>query len=157
MTLELLNHLSEESLNDVLIGLPAAASEAHIEQCAECRARVEDFQSSVRLFNQASLAWIDAQPGRTLPAARPFRSARRRLMLAAWATAAALFVMAGVPFLRHPIQMQSPAMTAPTDSEEQIAEDNELLRAVDAAINPDEQSVVNSYQLESRPPKHPQR
>lgn len=151
MSLE--NHLSDEALSDVLIGLAALDSQAHLARCGECRARVQEFHAGVSLFNQASLAWSEALSDRELPVAPAYRPARRRFVLAAWAAAATIFVLAGAPFLRHPIQFQVPfTASAPSDSEAQIAEDNEFLRAVDAAINPDEQSVVSDYQIvESQP------
>jgi hypothetical protein len=41
------------------------------------------------------------------------------------------------------------------DSEAQIAQDNELLKAVNAAINPDEMSPFKEYDLSGRPhPRH---
>ena len=51
------NHLSEEALDDVLIGLGSAESQAHLEVCADCRAQVRTFLGDVALFNAASMAW----------------------------------------------------------------------------------------------------
>ena len=54
MKLDIHSHLSDEALDDVLIGLGSLASHAHLAQCPQCRARVESFQTTGDLFNQAS-------------------------------------------------------------------------------------------------------
>lgn len=157
------NHLSEETLNDVLIGLGSAEAQDHIARCAGCRARVEQFEAGVNLFNEASLAWSMAQPAGAPHAPSPYLRVRRRLALVAWAAVAVMFLAIGVPFLRHPIQIHiSGIAPAPVESDAQIAEDNELMRAVNAAISPDVQpdvqSVVNDEQiLESEPPTESQK
>ena len=69
MTPSLSNHLSEEALDDVLIGLGSAESEAHLAVCPECRAEVETFRGDVALFNAASVAWSESRrPQPRLPA-----------------------------------------------------------------------------------------
>jgi hypothetical protein len=42
----------------------------------------------------------------------------------------------------------------PVDSEAQIAQDNQLLQAIDAAISPDEESPIDEYNLSARPHSH---
>ena len=64
------NHLTEEALDDILIGLGSPASHAHLAQCPECSARVDAFRFSMDSLNQASLAWVQAQPVRTAPRSR---------------------------------------------------------------------------------------
>ena len=143
------NHLTEEALDDILIGLGSPASHAHLEQCPECCARVDAFRFSIDSLNQASLAWVKAQPVRTASAPAPRRPIFARPIFAVWAVAALLLAAAG-PSAWHliaPRTVQAPATIGVEDSDAQIAEDNELLRAVDAALTPDEKSVVDEYQL----------
>lgn len=144
------NHLTDEALDDVLIGLGSVSSLAHLDQCAECRARVEAFRSSVSLFNQASFAWSEAQPVRKQPATLPRHRFFTVPVVAAWAAAAILLVLASPAvwhiFAPHPVQAPAIATTT-ADYETQIAEDNELLKAVNAAIEPNEQDVIDQYQL----------
>lgn len=151
------SHLTDEALDDVLIGLGSLASQAHLAHCLECRARVEEFQSSVELFNQASLGYSEAQPGKALSTTQPAHRFLARPVLAAWAAAAVLSILAG-PAAWHvfaPHSVHAPAIaTDVQESETQIAEDNELLRQVNAAIAPDEQSVVEQYQLLEAPRPH---
>lgn len=153
MTPVLQSHLTNEALDDVLIGLGSPASLAHLARCPECRARVEAFQSSIEVFNQASLAFCEAQPLKATPASRPAPRYFTRPVLAAWATAVLLILVSPVAwhlFKPHPVQ--GPAIaTVEQDSETQIADDNELMRQVNAAIEPDDQSVVDQYQLLTGP------
>ena len=149
------NHLSEEALDDVLIGLGSAESQAHLEVCAECRAQVRTFLGDVALFNAASMAWSKSRIPRPLPS-EP-RHVRFHAAFLGWAaTAAALLVMAlGVwhhrtettPGQANTIQSQ------PQDSEAQIVQDNQLLQAVNAAISPDEASPIEEYKIMESP--HP--
>lgn len=147
------SHLTDEALDDVLIGIGSAASHAHLNECAECRARVESIQSTVTLFNQASTRFSDARPLKPLPKVK-FVDTRHRIVrpvFAAWAAVAALLVMS-LPTAWHiiaPHPVHAPAIaTESQDSESQIEEDNKLLRQVnDALAAPDEQSVMDEYQL----------
>ena len=136
MKLDIHSHLSDEALDDVLIGLGSLASHAHLAQCPQCRARVESFQTTVDLFNQASRQFSEAQPVKTLETVRT-RHFIARPVLAAWAAAAAMLIVVGPAawhvFAPHPVHAPAVATQA-QDSESQIAEDNELLRQVNAAI-----------------------
>jgi anti-sigma factor RsiW len=147
------SHLTDEALDDVLIGLGSLASHAHLAQCPQCRARVETFQSSVDLFNQATLGFSEARPALARPITQPVKARRffARPAFATWAAAAALLVLGGPAawhiFAPHPVHAPAVA-TQSHDSEQQIAEDNELLRQINAALAaPDEQSVVDQYHL----------
>lgn len=150
-------HLSEEALDDVLIGLGSAQSQAHVAACPECRARVEAFRGDMRMFNAASMAWTEAQPAqmrRIVP-----HAARTRLAFASWAAvAAALVVMALAIWHFRPATAPNQANTAqsqPVDTETQIAEDNQLLQAVNAAISPDEVSPIDEYKIVESPHPYP--
>jgi anti-sigma factor RsiW len=155
MTPELLHHLSEEELHDVLIGLGTPQADAHLEGCAACRRHVAEFRSEMENFNQALFAWSQAQPEPRLAAAVR-RKARRTLYAAAgWALAAACFVVIGLPAWNHyrnesahPVAV---SVAPQEDSEAQIAQDNELLQAVDAALNAPEESPVRHYHLSEGP------
>ena len=61
MTREAMNHLSDEALNDVLIGMGAPASESHLAVCPLCRSKVEAFQADLGAWNAATLNWSQAR------------------------------------------------------------------------------------------------
>lgn len=146
------NHLSEESIADVLIGLGSAESHAHLESCPECRAQVEMFRGDISMFNAASMEWSQSRPQRPVQV-RPAR--RIPAAFVGWAVSAAAMAAMLIGVWRH----QSPAPpsqanTAPqrlTDSEAQIVEDNQLLQAVNAAINQDEASPIDEYKILESP------
>lgn len=155
MTPESTTHLSEEALDDVLIGLGSPESHAHLAGCAECRAEVQAFRGDMQLFNAASMAWSKSR----WPKARPNvpRRVRTRVAFASWsAVAAALAAVMAVTIWHHrqeaPVnnRVNTPQSLA-VDSEAQIAQDNQLLQAVNAAISPDETSPIDEYKMLESP------
>lgn len=158
MTAEASAHLSEEALNDVLIGLSSPESDAHIAVCAVCRGQLEEFRSEMRMFNQASLASSEARPT-MIPRASAKATGRRAMFVpAGWVLAAAVLLIIGVPAWWNydhrfsPNRGPAPA-SATEDSEAQIAQDNDLLRSVNIALNTNEVSPISEYHLSERP--HP--
>lgn len=162
MTPASINHLSEEALDDVLIGLGTEESRAHLAACPECRAQAEAFRGDVALFNQASMAWSESRhpkPRRAEVHAWPVRHAGRlRASFLGWAAVAAAMVVMAFGIWHHrpatPSHQANNAQLQPVDNEAQIAEDNQLLEAVNAAISPDETSVIDQYKILESP--HPQ-
>ena len=150
-------------MDDALMGLGAPEWEAHLAHCALCRGRLEAFRREVREFNQASLAWSEARAAQ-VPRAAPRPKARPALAAAAgWVLAAAVLLAIALPVWNHQ-HGSSPgyasrdasgdapaAVSVPGDSEAQIAEDNELLRSVNAVLNSDEASPISEYHLADGP------
>jgi len=162
MTPEQTAHLSEEAINDVLIGLGSSDAEAHLGACPICRSRVETFQSDMHAFNQTSLAWSEARP---MPAIESTRIAKVNPWIVSpllWALAASLFVAVGLPLWNSNHRDASSGSagnasgseTLSLNSEEQIAQDNELLRSVNVALNEAETSPVAEYHLTEGPQPH---
>jgi len=155
MTTEVSAHLSEEALDDVLIGLSTPESDAHLAACSVCRSRVEEFRSGLQAFNQVSLAWSEARPmpRTTISLQTAARSKARRDLFAplGWAMAAAMVLMIGIPIWNRdhsaPSNNEPAAAATASDSEAQIAQDNELLKSVDMALNTNEESSLSEYQL----------
>ena len=149
MTRDRSNHLSEAALNDVLIGMASPESELHLAVCEACRGRVEGFHSHLTAFNEATLAWSDARPiAAARVAARP-QMHRLPLAVAGWAMAVVLLALAALPVWRridHVSMGHNTTVALPSeDSQAQIAQDNKLLQAVNAAINPNEASLLHEY------------
>jgi hypothetical protein len=157
MTREPANHLSEEALNDVLIGLGSREAEDHLAECASCSAKVQGFQAGVDAFNESSLAWSEAR-SRSM-AGIDVRQRQRRIQYAAmgWAAAAILLLAVAIPVWRSGsyfgIRNNTVQIVPPEDSQGQIEEDNELLKAVNVAINENDVSLTNEKQLLEGP--HP--
>jgi hypothetical protein len=153
-------HLSQEAVNDVLIGMASPEAEAHLAACAHCRKQVSQFQTDMDIFNETSLAWSEARPSKPIRVAP--RSALREVVRSplTWALAAALLLMAGVPEWRprldsilHPasVSENSTSANGSLDSEAQIAQDNDLLQSVNVALNSNEESPINEYGLSEEP------
>lgn len=152
MTPEATNHLSEEALDDLLIGLGSAESNAHLAACPECRAQVAIIRGDIGLFNAAAMEWSHARSPRPVQ----LRATRRiPAAFVGWAVSAAAMAAMLVGVWRHQTPTPpSEANTAPsrlTDSQAQIVEDNQLLQAVNAAINQDEASPIDEYKIVEGP------
>jgi len=156
MTPEQSAHLSEEAINDCLIGLGSPQSEAHLAVCGECSSRLKEFQMDMAMFNQATLAWSESRPRRNQHAAPTPWIGRIAASPLGWALAAALLVAIGYPAWNHyrPAAHTASLAGPPiVDSEAQIAQDNDLLQSVNVALNEDEESPVAVYHLSEAP--HP--
>jgi|SRR5579859_561135 len=150
------NHLSEEALDDVLIGLGSVESEAHLAVCRECRIQVETFRGDVALFNAASAAWSESR--RPQPRQHEREGTGTRIAFASWAAAAAALIIMAFGIWHHravaPPSQANAVQPQPGDTEAQIAQDNQLLQAVNAAISPDEESPIDEYKILESPRSH---
>jgi hypothetical protein len=165
-------HLSEDELDDMLMGLGSAAAHAHLARCAACRTQVQEFHSIVTAFNEASLEWSEAKSNtisRDLTARHP-----RFLLTPAmtWSLVATLLlaVTAGAFELRAVHEQTLSARNAPavvgpvvetaaaaanapgtqvSGQDSQIAEDDAMLRAIDSEANRAEPSPLGEYRAVS--------
>ena len=127
-------HLSEDDLDDFLLGLASSDASGHVAACPACRERVNAFESQMSVFNQASRDWSEARSNtisRDLAAHRP----GLRLTPAMWySTAAAVLAVAlSVSTNLHrtavadtPVAPESVAAVASDD----IDADNAMLAAI---------------------------
>lgn len=154
MRLESSVHLSEEKMNDMLIGVSSAESEAHVAACAECRAQLDAFRADMRLFDQTSMAWSEARSATLGAIAAPKRHKTISTPLGL-AFASALLLAIGVPVWMHnhgpaKHQEQAAATSGQPDSAEQIAADNDLMLSVDMALSASEESPLREYEVTKR-------
>jgi hypothetical protein len=154
MTLAGSTHLSEEALHDALIGLESPDSELHLLQCEACRNQLHAFQSGMRAFNEASLSWSEARQRRPLP----ILAARNAAWFAGqlkWAMAVLVAVAIGLPAWLHEreVIVRNIPHTVETaeDTEAQIAQDNDLLKSINAALSEDDVSPMKEYHLSDQP------
>ena len=154
MTPESIHHLSQEALDDVLIGLGPEEAHAHLAVCIECRAQVETFRGDITLFNAASMAWSKSRPQLPL---RERHAARVPAAFVGWAVSAAAMAAMVFGIWHHkspvPPSRANSVQSQPLDSEAQIVQDNQLLQAVNAAIDADEASPIEEYKILESP--HP--
>jgi predicted anti-sigma-YlaC factor YlaD len=148
-------HLSEEALDDVLIGLASAESEAHLATCEICRGRVEAFLTDVNAFNQASMAWSQARLSKRSGPSSVFKVRHALHAPLIWAMAATIIIAIGLPaglydhwsFLHRGVTSVSVSDDSPT----QIAQDNDLMKSVNNVLSETEVSPYREYNLQSEP------
>jgi hypothetical protein len=142
-------HLSEEDLDDFLIGAPSAFAAAHVSACEPCGDRLTAAQTSFRgemtAFNQATFAWSEARSN-TIPRDLSAHRMTPRLTLnTIWATSAATVAALAfaVSAALHPFAPAAGPMApapagaasaAPVQAEE-IASDNAMLAAIATEIH----------------------
>jgi hypothetical protein len=145
-------HLSEEAINDVLIGLGTPESDAHLAHCSICSSKLTEFHSEMEAFNRSTLAWSEARPMGRLAEAPMSKVREAMFSPLVWALAATILVAIGVPLWNHgghhpPLNNASVPVSVSQDSEAQIAQDNDLLRSVNVALNENEESPISEYHL----------
>jgi hypothetical protein len=134
-------HLTEDQLDDHLIGDLAAPAAAHLAACQLCSARVAAVAAPIASFQSVSLAWSErvsaAAPMPELPSARTLLE--RRL---AWSFAIATCAVGlGLTGINHKISAPAPAATAAiathaaTPTAAQLSSDNQLLRNIDRELD----------------------
>jgi hypothetical protein len=152
MNSQLSTHLSEDALNDLLIGMGSDEARRHIAACELCRSRVEQFHSGIEHFNQASLAWSESKAA---PVPRRAFRPRTRFFAPrplAWSSAAAAFLLAAVTswnYEHRPAPPALPAAIVASDYAAQIDEDNQLLRNVYTALNDQPASPFSEYAVDN--------
>lgn len=100
---ELRMHLTDEQMDDVLIGDASAEAAAHLKACPACAARMAAATMPMASFKAVSAAWSERRSA-TMPAIVPQRAglgARGRMM--AWSAALSAMIVAGiaVPVFLH--------------------------------------------------------
>jgi hypothetical protein len=87
-------HLTEEQIDDLLIGDAAAESQTHLAECGACRTRLAQLRAPIESFAAMTLAWSERQSATMMP--QPFGTTgspwSHRLN---WALAAAVLVAVG--------------------------------------------------------------
>jgi len=161
----LMNHLSEDQINDALIGELSDEVRLHLAACALCQAEVEPFQATLVSFNQATAAWSEAKSNtlnRDLSGVRP---AHRFAPAALWSCASALVVAAAIIFgsgHRHDSASAPAGLVADNSAAaraSEIAADNAMLGAIDSELQVATPSLAlaDSERVSSPRTHHPRR
>jgi len=169
-------HLTEDQMDDVLIGDLAAEAGAHLEQCADCQMRVETARAPIASFAAVSMAWSERRSA-TAPVTlvQVVISGQRRANWVA-ATTAALLVAVSIPLTMRekrtevvasdvaPQAMTVQGQTAPRAGlmkqariqpvavhhdhpAAEIAHDNEMLQAIDREMDAAVQAPSDNFGL----------
>ncbi len=123
-----MKHLTEQEQNNWLLGERAAAAEAHLRACAECRAQVESMHHGLAAFRNASLAW-STDEARRVQHALPRRPAPRSFAHT-WAAGCAAAVLAAAVGLAG----LHPRHASPVPSAQAGLSDDALLEQIDQQV-----------------------
>ncbi len=132
-------HLSDDDLDDLLLGTASAACTAHAAACELCAQRLQSFRAGIATFNQASIAWSQARSNtlsRDLSTHRPqpwLTLAAARSYAAALLVVAAVMLTAGIHH-RALATSASQARVGHALGSDELASDNALLDAIDSEI-----------------------
>jgi anti-sigma factor RsiW len=139
-------HLTEDQLDDHLMGELDGAPAAHLAACSHCTARVAEFDAPLASFRAVTMAWSERQSA-TAPIPTVAAAARsvweRRL---AWSLAAATCAILGVAGANHRVSLSAPApqpvlsQEAAAPSADQLSSDNRLLNSIDRELNASNES-----------------
>jgi hypothetical protein len=152
------NHLSEDDLDEVLIGIASSESLMHLAECEPCEARLIAFRSEMAAFNQASIAWSEARSNTISRDIAAHKPTPRLTLGAAWSSAAALVVTFafGLSMALHqpgatldaanPSSTQTAVVTHPDHDQDQLASDNAMLAAIDSEMGTPQPAQLGLYQ-----------
>ena len=126
MKLDRTEHLSEEEMDEVLMGLAGSDVERHLASCDACRGTLAQFRVDVVGLEQASRAWNEARAN-SMPALRAntTKTGIRRFGIAAMGVACALVLMLGL-LIGKGVQVGHRTPSAVADSS--VAEDGSPIR-----------------------------
>jgi hypothetical protein len=159
-------HLTEDELDEVLMGIGSPAASAHLAFCDPCGERLSAFETQMTQFNQTSMAWAAQRSNsirRDLTAHKPTwrltlhtirtSTAVLAVVLAFAATTTinrrAATLDAATPSIGQTSAERSPA--AQPDQQYEIASDNAMLEAIDTEIDTPQPSQFGLYETAKYP------
>jgi hypothetical protein len=160
------SHLSEDDLDEILLGIASPESSAHLAACSVCERRFTAFQTQLKeqmaAFNQASMAWSEARSN-TISRDLASHKATPRLTLPAVWSAAAAMMLAATLALHVSLDRRSSALEAsnsaasqtisassnaihPEHDQSELASDNAMLAAIDSEMGTPQPDQFGLYQ-----------
>jgi hypothetical protein len=138
-------HITQEEMTELLMGTRTSTLDCHLQACAECRDELERVKSSLALFRTASHAWSERAASKTSEMQQVISLPRATSYASWWKLAAVAAVLLIVFAAAYRIKRTSPngntaKVTTPStitteSSQNQIAQDNELLAQVNSEIS----------------------
>ena len=152
-------HLTQDELDEVLMGVAGPELQAHCAACAPCCDRAAALTESIEFYNRASLAWAAARSNTFTRDLSGHKPALRVTASAARSIAATLLlgVVASLTAGTHlwPARFAGPALEAathpaarafaPDARAQQIARDNAMLEAIDAELTEPESAPATLF------------
>jgi ferric-dicitrate binding protein FerR (iron transport regulator) len=128
-------HLTDEQFTDLLSGDCPSEAIQHMKMCTQCQSEFERVQSSIEDFGTAGLLWAEQRPAPRIHTqsvlVRGWRAVSSRTAAAAL-LATVLFGAYQQKRMQAPVE--DPLAATPAHSESQVADDNQLMMAIDQEI-----------------------
>jgi hypothetical protein len=144
--MNLLKHLSEDDLDEILMGIASPDASAHLAECPPCAERLTAFESQLAVFNHASLAWSEARSNTLTRDISAHKATPRVTLTTVWGSAATLMVALafGLSITLHPapatLEAANPSSSQPAiavhpeHDQNELASDNAMLEAIDSEM-----------------------
>jgi hypothetical protein len=133
-----MGHLTDEQFAELLAGAKSDAwAQVHLENCADCRDELHGVGSAVGDLSVASLRWAER---RALRIERPSEWRLNWNALPGWGATMAGFLVLGVALGAHienreqAAVVRQPAHAVAAPSEDELAQDNRLLRSINSEL-----------------------
>jgi len=160
------SHLTEDDLDEILLGIASPESSAHLAACDLCEQRFTTFQTQLKAqmaaFNQASMAWSEARSNTISRDLTSHRATPRLTLPAVWSASAAM-VLAATLALHVSLDRRSAALEAsnstasqtisasadaihPEHDQHELASDNAMLAAIDSEMGTPQPAQFGLYQ-----------
>ena len=160
------SHLSDDDLDEILLGIAAAEATSHLTDCNVCAERFDTFQAELKsqmaAFNEASLAWSEAR-SKSISRDLTHHKATSRLTLPKmWSAAVATVLVAALGLHakldRRPASLEASNATAsetvsgssdaihPKHDQYELASDNAMLAAIDSEMGTPRPTQFGIYQ-----------
>ena len=165
-TTKTVKHLTEDELDEILMGIADSAASSHAETCQVCAGRLTQFRAALGEFNHASLAWSEARSNSLTRDLRAHRLSPTLSRPALWScvsagvVAAALLLTAGLEHhtaAGRNASMQASALAGSdyeSSRQQEIAMDNEMLAAISSEIDHPTPIPSTLYEDVSGPGSH---
>lgn len=160
------SHLSEDDLDEILLGISSPESTAHLAACAVCAERFTTFRAELKTqmaaFNQASMAWSEARSNTISRDLTSHKATARLTLPKVWSAAAAMVLVATLA-LHVSLDHRSAALEAsksaasqtisaasdaihPEHDQHELASDNAMLAAIDSEMGTPQPTQFGLYQ-----------
>jgi len=160
------SHLSEDHLDEILLGIASPESSAHLAACGLCSERLAAFhvelKTQMSAFNQASMAWSEAHSNTISRDLTRHKVTPRLTLPKVWSAAAAMVLVATLG-LHVSLDRRSAALEAsnskasqtisntsdaihPEHDQYELASDNAMLAAIDSEMGTPQPTQLGLYQ-----------
>jgi anti-sigma factor RsiW len=127
--------LKPQEFDDLLLGIAASATMAHLNACPQCRRRSDEMRQTLGAFRAAAAGWGEGAAKQVAPPATGRVFQRRMgpwLRPALVLATAAVLLLAIIPLSIRRGHGQKTGATA--DAQAQISRDNELLAHIESEV-----------------------